>query len=89
MCGQVDGGNYVDNASHLGQREKSFLGGLLADLVDVQLWPCLIKGSSRPIVLKGMGKICVVCKAWQEYVENTKEWKMEMAAVEERRKLQV
>jgi hypothetical protein len=89
MCGQVDGGDYVDDASHLGQREKSFLGGLPADLVDVQLWPRLVRGSSCPTVLKGMDKIRVVCKAWREYVENTEDWKMEMATVEERRKVQV
>jgi hypothetical protein len=89
MCGQVDGGDYVDDASRLGQREKSFLGGFPTDLVDAQLWPCLVKGSSCPTVLKGMDKIRDVCKAWREYVENTEDWKMEMAAVEEQRKLQV
>jgi hypothetical protein len=36
-----------------------------------------------------MGKIRAVCKAWREYVKNTEDWKMEMAAIEERRKLQV
>jgi hypothetical protein len=25
MCGQVDGSNYVDDASRLGKKEKSFL----------------------------------------------------------------
>jgi hypothetical protein len=89
MCGQVDGSDYVDDASRLGQREKSFLGGLPTDLVDVQLWPRLIRGSSCPTVLKRMGKIRVVCKAWLEYVENIEDWKMEMAVVEERRKLEV
>ena len=44
------------------------------DLVDVQLWPRLVRGSSCPTVLKRMGKIRAVCKAWREYVENTKDW---------------
>jgi hypothetical protein len=53
----------------------------------MQLWPRLVKGSSCPIVLKEMGKIRVVCKAWREYVDNIDDWKMEMAAIEDRRKL--
>jgi hypothetical protein len=59
-----------EETSTEGRNADVWLGGLPVEIVRVELWPRLMKGSSGQNDMKGLGKL------------RTTEWQLEMATIQ-------